>query len=175
VGTDLEINSAKKPRWWLSKTFGSVLLGCLFGVSQFLNFTGFCYGAGRYYSDEELIDIAINYNLARIDSINGPLNYKKPHVYRSTREVIEQNPNCCLIYRWGGGDPAADGIWARIVGFYVVVADIWFKANDATSDDNYNYYNSLVSMNACGKILEERSITEPSARIVSHSGIGLRE
>jgi hypothetical protein len=147
-------------------------LACLFGVPQFLNFTGFCYGEGRYYSDEEFIDIAIKYNLSRLDSIKGPLNYKKPRVYRSPRELIEQNPNCCLIYRWGGGDPAADGIWGRIVGFYIVVADIWFKANDSNdSTANDNYYNSLVSMNAegCGRTQHNRALTSQCSRVRSRA------
>jgi hypothetical protein len=124
-------------------------------VVQFLNFTGFCYSQGRYYSDQDVLDLAIAHTVT-------PKDPERSKLYSSAQEFRDQNPNCCILHRWG--DPLLDPIWVRFFGFYVAVADIWFKAPDAQSI--YGFYNSFVPVNACGRILKVQGIQEQTARVI---------
>ena len=124
---------------------------------EYLNFTGFCYGQGRYYSDEELVDAAITYNLSKYGS--DPAIKKR---YESIGELGRQNPECCTIHRYGHW--SLDPIWVRAFGFYIVVVEVWYRVNETSGAASF--YDSLVSFDACGKIVDTTGILESHGRIV---------
>jgi hypothetical protein len=41
---------------------------CVFAVFETLNFSGFCYSSRRFLSGSQLMDIAVQANLARYDA-----------------------------------------------------------------------------------------------------------
>jgi hypothetical protein len=124
---------------------------------EYLNFTGFCYGEGRHYSDDQLIDVAIKYNI-KIQSMNPETKRK----YRSVAEFKQQNPECCTVYRYGHS--ALDPIWVRLIGFYRVVVEVWYKTNEPGEADRF--YDSIVTLDACDQIVEAQGISETHDRIV---------
>lgn len=70
---------------------------------QLLNFTGFCYGQGRWFSDRELEDIAIREQMKRQDVADPERN----KIYRSASELRAENPGCYEVYRSGNELPAS--------------------------------------------------------------------
>ncbi len=129
-----------------------VLLVCL-------NFTGFCYSQGAYYSDQRLIEAAIRYDISR-HSASNPETSKR---YDSMADFRHQNPDCCKVYRYG--HPFLDPIWVRIFGFYIVMVEVWYRANETTGVDNF--YDSLISFDACGRIMDFYGITEAHGPIIA--------
>lgn len=125
---------------------------------EYLNFTGFCYSQGRYYSDEQLIDIAIS----DITRTHSPSNPEKNKRYESVGEFRQQNPECCIVYNYG--HPFLDPIWVRIFGFYRVLVEVWYRANESSGIDNF--YDSLTSFDACGQIIRRQGIPESRSRII---------
>jgi hypothetical protein len=123
---------------------------CGLAVLQYLNFTGFCYGAGRYLSDQELLDLAIESKLAR-QSVGNP---ETNRLYKSVEEFRSQNPQCCELVRTG--HEIIDSIISRLFGFYVSVARLHYKANESPEIDNY--YAADISMSACGRVLKSQGM-----------------
>src|SRR4051794_12515180 len=62
----------------------------------YLYVTGFCFSTLRYHGDAEVVDIAINTNLA----LHKP-GTERDKVYSSLVEFHELNPKCCKVYRTG--------------------------------------------------------------------------
>jgi hypothetical protein len=123
-----------------------------------LNFTGFCYSEGCFFSDEQFIDSAILYNINARSLTPGPQKR-----YDSIEEFKRLNPDCCEVRR--SGDPFLDPIWwNRIFGFYTVMVDLWYRTNEAGGPDAF--YNSLISFDACGRRGEAFGITENHDRII---------
>jgi hypothetical protein len=133
-----------------------VVLGPV-ALFQGLNFTGFCYHQGRFYSDEQLIDAAIRRNIEMQSMTPEP---KKQ--YDSIEAFKRLNPDCCEVRRWG--DPSLDPIWVRIFGFYRAMVDVWYRTNEEGGPDRF--YWSLVSFDNCGRIVRTQGIVESHARIV---------
>src|SRR6266478_3225607 len=92
----------------LMYSLGAAIL-CTFTLIEYLNFTGFCYAQRRYFGEQELVDFAI-----------------KREIYGSVEDFHKVNPNCCILYRWGHPD-LAEGIWVRSFGWYISVAEIWYR------------------------------------------------
>lgn len=139
-----------------------VLLGAVcapIGTLEYLNFTGFCYGEGRYYSGNELINRAVQRNISTSKIGSRTMDEE----YATADEFRQENPDCCIIHQWG--HPFLDPIWVRIFGFYVVIVEVWYRLADQY-DPNYGFYHSEISINACGKILKARGIPELHGRIV---------
>jgi hypothetical protein len=134
---------------WMVAT---AVLGVALAVLQYLNFSGFCYEQGRFYSDRELEDIAIREQMKLQDSSNPERN----HVYKSAEDFRAENPGCCRVFRSGNMLP--DSILVRIVGWYVSDTEVAYRAND--SRGKYSFYLSDTFMNACGKRLETHGITQ---------------
>jgi hypothetical protein len=127
-----------------------LLLACF----EFLNFTGFCYSQGRYLSDQELVEIAIKRN---VPSLSGTRESTGNNMYTSLEDFYRQNPDCCELAKWG--HHFTNNIAVRFFGFYVAVAEIWYRVS---SGEKYNYYDSYVLMNACGKIVGTKGIQKES-------------
>lgn len=128
------------------------LLAVALAVVQYLNFSGFCYEHGNFYSDRELEDIAIRAQM----KFQDPNNPERNHVYKSVEEFRAENAGCCRVYRSGHALP--NSILVRIVGWYVSDTEVAYRAND--SRGKYPFYLSDTFMNSCGKRLEWRGITQ---------------
>jgi len=111
---------------------------------EVLNFTGFCYSEHRYLSDEELIDAAI---VAELRQHRGGAWNKK---YESVADFRQQNPGCCLLLREAPNllPSKSERFW----GFYTVLADIWYRANQGTGANSF--FQNFVVVNACGQYVE---------------------
>jgi hypothetical protein len=125
-----------------------VALLCAVALVEVLNFTGFCYSQVRYLRDQELIDAAIQYRLADVGDYYLSRGAKK---YNSVAEFHEINPHCCRLSKWGHPGLGEEGIWLRVIGWYVVVADLWYRFRDAGTNQ---FWSETVFMNSCGKVLE---------------------
>jgi hypothetical protein len=137
-----------KLRWWW---IGLALL-CALASFEYLNFTGFCYSQKRYLGDEELLGIAVMFDIARYNESREEFNKK----YRSLEEFNEINPKCCVLYRSSHLIP--DAVFSRILGYFVSVAEISYQSSDSTRVDRFYY--SLVYMDACGKVVDWTGIRE---------------
>jgi hypothetical protein len=124
-----------------------VPLLCALGVIEYLNFTGFCYADGRYHTERELVDFAITraLNFSKSVTVRVPGDDK---IYRSTDEFREINPDCCALHKWGH-EGLEEGIWIRIFGWYIAVADVWFL-NKSTGAERF--FHAEVYISACGEI-----------------------
>jgi hypothetical protein len=125
----------------------AALLGSALALVQYLNFSGFCYSQVRFLPDSELLARAIQYDLKNPPIGEGQISYA------SIDEFLTRNPNCCLLHRHGGSllDGILDGPWVRIFGWYIAVADVWYKFRE---DGPRNYYHSAIAVDSCGKVRE---------------------
>src|ERR1700757_4058791 len=104
------------------------------------------------------IDAAIRHSIARYSA--SKLGPKKE--YASIDEFWKQNPDCCRVYR--AGHPFLGPVWVRIFGFYIVMVEVWFRANNFNW--TANFYDSYVSFDACGRIVNTAGILESHGRLV---------
>jgi hypothetical protein len=99
----------------------------------------FCLTHFKYYSDAELIDIVIKWNLSRHEP-----NNERDKVYASLAEFHRLNPNCCTVYRWQH---------YMLPGFGIAgdaVVNVYYKVSDTAEKDKY--YDSHVRVSSCGEI-----------------------
>jgi hypothetical protein len=142
-----------KPRRLLF--LGSLVLAvAIIGVFEYLNFSGYCYSECRYLSDRELIEKAVQYNLKNPPGVGGVTQYA------SLDEFFAMNADCCFLER-GGHETLQEGTWVRLFGWYVAVADIWYRLGDVGLDA---YYNSLVALNSCGQVKQRLGPLYPFPR-----------
>jgi hypothetical protein len=117
-----------------------------FAWVQYLNFSGFCYSQKRYLSDQELLNVAVQHNIDR-----DKFYFKDQIQYGSIAEFLQLNPNCCALFR-RSHHMFAEDIWVRAFGWYVVIAEVFYKIQPSGPD---NYYYSYITLDACGKVLEQ--------------------
>lgn len=122
------------------------------GVVQYFNFSGFCYPMARWFSDRELLDVAVLRTLRN----QGP-NSLRSKQYSDIESFYRQNQHCCEISRWDTN--LAEPFILRLFGFYTAVASIHYRSSYIPSVDSF--YDSIVLLNACGKI--QREIGMPTA------------
>jgi hypothetical protein len=126
-----------------------IVLGA-FGLFQFLNWTGFCYGQFRYVREKELIEIAARMVMARYEPHGERNKY-----YSSLEDFFAQNPNCCEVHY---GSALNSSPLGRVVGFYDMIVEVHYRMSDTAP--KYKYYDALIRMNACGRRLENMGIPE---------------
>jgi hypothetical protein len=149
VGTNHLITTSQPPKRLL---FIAILaLAAIVMAIEFLNFTGFCYSKGRFLTEEELVDRAIQFAMHRQDRNTMDRNI----VYGSLEEFRERNPGCCTLSKWASAStyPILD----RLLGYYVCDAEIYYVANTAP---NGNFYDLILSVDACGKIVDIRGMAQ---------------
>jgi hypothetical protein len=137
----------------LGATLGLVILLPL-TLAELLNFTGFCWADLRYYSDRELINAAIQYELHTNEAADYIKDRKR---YKSVEEFLAVNRDCCRVYRWGH-NLQLDGIWVRVFGWYIAVANIWYRLRD---DGPNQFFDRYTFINACGEIKNRMGNEEP--------------
>jgi hypothetical protein len=115
----------------LIKGIGILALGA-FLLFETLNFTGYCYGQGRWLSDEEFIGVAV----AR-------------HVAGSNAVASKLEAECCHLYRWPHSNlaPHWETFLTRLFAWYVVEVGI-------VSDR----HESMTFISACGEVIDHYSI-----------------
>jgi hypothetical protein len=136
------------PAFWLKCVIAMSVAGAIVAVIivvEYLNFTGFCYTDKRYHSDQELTDFAITRALEFGKDTDSP---EEPKIYRSIDEFHEVNPDCCVLYKWGHPGQE-EGIWVRIFGWYISVAEISYLNKTSGQE---RFYQAEVYMSACGEI-----------------------
>ena len=127
-----------------------------FLMLEFLNFTGFCYRDLKYFSDQELTDIAVRRVLAEPKSV-------KPDdliSYVSAQDLYAKNPDCCVLFKWG--HEFSDSILFRAIGFYDIVAQVYYRM---TAEGPYPFLLAYVGLSACGRTGHVKSIIEQSGPI----------
>ncbi len=120
----------------------ALALAAVVGTIEYLNFSGFCYSERRHLSDKELIEKAIQYNL------KNPPRIQSVTQYASLNEFFATNFDCCVLHR-DGHETIQEGSWVRLFGWYIAVADIWYRIGEGGPNA---YYDSLVALNACGQV-----------------------
>jgi hypothetical protein len=123
-------------------------------IAELLNFTGFCWADLRYYSDRELIGAAIQYELRMNEAADYIKDRKR---YQSLEQFLTVNPDCCGMSRWGH-NLQLDGIWVRAFGWYIAVANIWYRLRD---DGPNQFFNRYSFVNACGGVVNRMGSEEP--------------
>ncbi len=99
-----------------------LLTPLLFGIvlPASLNYSGMCIPEGRWMSDEERIDKAIqniiDMNHVRVKTNLGGYQYFNQVKYENVKQFKQDNPNCCKINPGGSYDLPAPTIWQRITG-----------------------------------------------------------
>jgi hypothetical protein len=144
----LSTTSQPPKRLW---TIAILVLVAIVAAIEFLNFTGFCYTNARYLTEEELVDRAIQFAMHRQD----PNTMDRNIVYGSLKEFHERNPGCCTLSKWTSTSPHP--ILDRLLGYYVCDAEIYYAANTA---QNGNFYDLILSVDACGKVLDIRGMAQ---------------
>jgi hypothetical protein len=144
----------------LAYGFGAALL-CAVAIVEYLNFTGFCYADKRYHNDQELIDFAITHGLKFVSELQGSEIYGagEPIQYSSLAQFHQMNPGCCVLHKRGHPD-LEEGLWVRAFGWYIVVAEIWYRIKTPGPND---FYRITVFMNSCGAIKRIRGASQSSA------------
>jgi hypothetical protein len=139
----------------------AALVACAMAIVEYLNFTGFCYADKRYHSDQELIDFAISRGLNFVGELQGSEIYGSGErtVYESVAQFHQVNPNCCELHRRGHPD-LEEGVWPRVFGWYIAVAEIWYRIK---STGQNQFYHVTVFMNSCGAVKRIRGGAYPSA------------
>lgn len=124
-----------------------ILLSVL-AVSQYLNFTGFCYAEGRWLSDADLIRGAIEYTLRR-----APPRGSDDIKYSSVDDFLERNRDCCRVLRHDREEfeGIADGHWVRVFGWYILTVKVWYQMKVVGPN---NFADSTVVMTSCGEFSE---------------------
>jgi hypothetical protein len=120
----------------------SIIIGLL-AIVEYQNFTGYCHRESRYLTDRELLESAINF-IIELDKRRG-----EEITYNSPQELLDNNQDCCSLFK-DGHSHLPEGIWVRFFGWYVAVAEIWYKARNGRP----SYSRAEISIDACGKILE---------------------
>jgi len=123
-----------------------VVLLCI-AVFEYLNFTGFCYGARRYLADDEFILKALRREVA----VNKAYGESENRISYETPEALQtQNPNCCVVTR--KDDPyLEESLWNRMFGSYVLLVEVAYRAKQ---DGPKPFYSDVFFANACGEILD---------------------
>jgi hypothetical protein len=72
-------------------------------------------------------------------------------------ELMQANPNCCRVFRYGreatfSRDWIDKPIIKRMLGFYSVGVEVWYKIAEDLHYASYTYINS------CGRILDDNGI-----------------
>ena len=129
-------------------------LATIIGAMEYLNFSGFCYSEQRNLSDQELIERAVQYNLKNPPGIDGLMQYA------SLNEFFVTNPDCCLLKR-DGHETLQEGTWVRLFGWYIAVADIWYRIREGGPEA---YYHSYVALNSCGQVKQRMGPLYPFPR-----------
>jgi hypothetical protein len=118
------------------------------GAILYLNATGFCYSQAKYLNDADLIREAIQYSRQRQPSEGADIIR-----YDSVDAFIGRNRDCCVVLRQDRGEfenVLADR-WVRLIGWYVLVVDVWYQFKEAGPN---NFYESSIAMTSCGKFVE---------------------
>ena len=126
-------------------SIGVAILGTL-ALIEYLNFTGFCYAQRRYLGEQELIDFAIKRAIHFSDLVTRDVQERE--VYNSIEDFHKVNSNCCILYRWGHPD-LEEGIWVRSFGWYISVAEIWYRLSARPPNE---FFHAYVFLSACGDI-----------------------
>lgn len=132
-----------------------------------LNYTGYCFKQGRYLSDEEKIDTAINYILGTyppaIDYYEkqgnkvvkvGRTRPRTPLYYESKDEFIALNTNCCeltMIARENYGIRLSSRLFGTVSTFVHVSYLVRYFDKDGSL--RKRKIESYVPISNCGKAL----------------------
>jgi hypothetical protein len=134
--------------------FASVVAVCATALIEYLNFTGFCYRQGRYLGEQELVNFAIEQAIHFGDLVTTDVTGRQ--VYSSIEEFRRINPKCCILHKRGHPD-LEEGIWVRIFGWYISVAEIWYRLSAQPSAE---FFRAYVFMSACGEVKRVGGSTE---------------
>jgi hypothetical protein len=118
------------------------------GAFGYLNATGFCYSQAKYLNDADLIREAIQYSLQKPPSDGADVIQ-----YDSVETFISRNRDCCVILRQDRGEfeNVLAERWVRLIGWYVLVVDVWYQFKEAGPN---NFYEASIAMTSCGKFVD---------------------
>lgn len=114
-----------------------------------LNTSGFCYSAGRYLTDQDLIAMAVAAE-QRLHRSTGTVLSRLP-----AAEFLAQHPDCCKLDR--NAKVPANPLGERLLGLYRVVIDIDYDLPDGEG----NRYDAVQVLNACGQHIESFGMALP--------------
>jgi len=125
-----------------------------------LNYSGYCITKGRYFSDEERIQIAINSVLRSYPPImerrqSGMLEFIKienPIYYEDIEEFLELNENCCEVTTHGKeGYPR--GLWNRLRGRTAVFVSVNYTVYYIDEDgiEREFKHSPYIAISNCGR------------------------
>jgi hypothetical protein len=132
-----------------------------------MNYTGYCHAEGRYLSDEEKIDSAVQHVLAGYSTsvefpvkiVNGSFQRgpkwdksRNTIRYKDANEFFEENPDCCK-FSMVIGEGYTASIIDRIFGYISTFVTIRYKVR-YFDDDNIERYNDggqAVAIKNCGQ------------------------
>lgn len=155
---------------YIKRFFGvSALLAIGFAVWWMgMNYNGYCHAEGRYLSDEERINSAVQYVLASYpqsvsnvevivnDAFQRGPNWVKPKQtikYKDVGEFLEINLNCCELSMALGVEAEPTSLLDRITGYISTFVIVRYKIR-YLDDDNIEKYNDggqAVSIKNCGQ------------------------
>jgi hypothetical protein len=134
----------------------TIIVGC-----ASLNYSGFCFDEMRYLSDEEKLRIGFEtFNSRKTvpirtvtkDAIH--FNAYEQIKYKSFKQFMESNPNCCAINPGGPYDVAPSDFWDRITGYdtgEVMVRTFTAHYLDENGERKSEEITTTTVLQNCGK------------------------
>jgi hypothetical protein len=131
-----------------------------------MNYTGYCHAEGRYLSDEEKINSAVQFVFNRYPptisktiekDVNGIMQKsdfwyapENPIMYKDIKDFIDFNPSCCtLSMRTGEG--SAPSFLDRITGYVSTYVIVRYKVRYLeNSNEKYQIDRTAVAVRNCG-------------------------
>ena len=129
--------------------------------SMSLGYAGFCYDEGRFLSDDEHYNSAIDHLIRRPrvlvrEEVDGKLikkDYDKVR-YEDADEFLRRNPDCCRIVPGGGDDYIPVTFWRRMTGlaYKVVLVEYAERIRDEGRVREVSLRRQITT-NQCGDVL----------------------
>lgn len=120
-------------------TVVAALIAAIFAwpsYAMWRNYHGYCADLGRYLTDQEFIDAAIDEVLSSVRAF-GRSTKLEPSVivYRDRESFLRVNPECCEREgRYRDEGPRPMSLWKRITGYQFTWVAVRYKERELYSD-----------------------------------------
>lgn len=154
---------------YIKRFFGvSALLAIGFAVWWMgMNYNGYCHAEGRYLSDEERINSAVQYVLDRYPPTiskqievndNGVVQKRdywyapeKPVMYKDINDFMLINPECCRI-GMSAGESGPANVLDRLTGYVSSYVIVRYKVRYLEEkNEKYAMDGTAVAIKNCGR------------------------
>jgi hypothetical protein len=137
-------------KWWLMLIFLWMPLG-LTGLNMVVSANGVCISQARYWTDDELIEVAVRH-LAQERYSNQRKRMTIDGTEESILEFLRDNPLCCEVNRY----PHYRGMLDLLTGWNMPEVEVNYKKDFVwiTSQNYTAYYKQPTMVSTCGEFVK---------------------